>query len=146
MLIFQTCRDKQLYRLPTICRQKRWAESVTLPDYAFVYSHLINCLYVLTQLVIILHMIKTFANKETAAVFAGERPRRLPLNVLSVAIRKIAQLDAVQSVNELSVPPGNRLEKLSGARQGQYSIRINDQWRLCFRFVEGNDVEMVDYH
>ena len=79
---------------------------------------------------------------------AGERPRRLPLNVMSVAIRKIAQLDAVQSVNELSVPPGNRLEKLSGTRQGQYSIRINDQWRLCFRFVEGNvyDVEMVNYH
>jgi len=95
-----------------------------------------------------LNMIKTFANKETAAVFAGERPRRFPLNVLSAAIRKIAQLDAVQSVNELSVPPGNRLEKLSGTRQGQYSIRINDQWRLCFRFVEGNvyDVEMVDYH
>ena len=93
-------------------------------------------------------MIKTFANKETAAVFAGEHPRRLPLNVLSVAIRKIAQLDAVQSVHELLVPPGNRLEKLSGTRQGQYSIRINDQWRLCFRFVEGNvyDVEMVDYH
>ena len=65
-------------------------------------------------------MIKSFANKETAAVFAGERPRRLSLNVLSVAIRKIAQLDAVQSVNELSVPPGNRLEKLSGTRQGQY--------------------------
>ena len=93
-------------------------------------------------------MIKTFANKETAAVFAGERPRRLPLNVLSVAIRKMAQLNAVQSVNELSVPPGNRLEKPSGTRQGQYSIRINDQWRLCFRFVEANvyDVEMVDYH
>ena len=93
-------------------------------------------------------MIKTFANKETAAVFAGERPRRLPLNLLSAAIRKIAQLDAVQSVNELSVPPGNRLEKLSGTRQGQYSIRINDQWRICFEWVDNkaDNVEIADYH
>lgn len=93
-------------------------------------------------------MIKTFANKETAAVYAGERPRRFPLNGLSTAIRKMAQLDTIQSVNELLVPPGNRLEKLSGDRQGQYSIRINEQWRLCFRFVEGHayDVEIVDYH
>lgn len=78
----------------------------------------------------------------------GECPRRFALNGLSIAMRKMAQLDAVQSVNELSIPPGNRLEKLSGDRQGQYSIRINDQWRLCFRFVDGNayDVEIVDYH
>lgn len=93
-------------------------------------------------------MIKTFANKETAAVFAGERPRRFALNGLPAAMRKMAQLDAIQSINELLVPPGNRLEKLSGDRQGQYSIRINEQWRLCFRFVEGHvyDVEIVDYH
>lgn len=93
-------------------------------------------------------MIKTFANKETASVFTGERPRRFALNGLPTAMRKMAQLDAVQSVNELLIPPGNRLEKLSGDRQGQYSIRINDQWRLCFRFVDGHayDVEIVDYH
>ena len=93
-------------------------------------------------------MIKTFANKETAAVFTGERPRRFALNGLSTAMRKMAQLDAVQNINELLIPPGNRLEKLSGDRQGQYSIRINDQWRLCFRFIDGHayDVEIVDYH
>jgi len=93
-------------------------------------------------------MIKTFANKETAAVFAGERPRRFSLNGLPAAMRKMAQLDAIQSINELLIPPGNRLEKLSGDRQGQYSIRINEQCRLCFRFVEGHvyDVEIVDYH
>ena len=93
-------------------------------------------------------MIKTFANKETALVFSGQRPRQLPLNIVAVTLRKMAHLDVVQSVNELLVPPGNRLEKLTGDRQGQYSIRINDQWRLCFRFVEGHayDVEIVDYH
>ena len=78
----------------------------------------------------------------------GERPRRFALNGLSTAMRKMAQLDAVQSVNERLIPPGNRLEKLSGDRQGQYSIRINDQWRLCFRFIDGHayEVEIVDYH
>lgn len=83
-------------------------------------------------------MIKTFANKETAALFTGERPRRFALNGLSTAMRKMAQLDVVQNINELLIPSGNRLEKLSRDRQGQYSIRINDQWRLCFRFVDGH--------
>jgi proteic killer suppression protein len=93
-------------------------------------------------------MIKTFANKETAAVYCGERPRRLPSEMIPIALRKLAQLDVVQSMVELSIPPGNRLEKLSGDRKGQYSIRINDQWRICFRFAEGHayDVEIVDYH
>lgn len=78
----------------------------------------------------------------------GERPRRFALNGLSTAMRKMAQLDAVQSVNELSIPPGNRLEKFSGDRQRQYNIRINDPLRLCFRFVDGHayEVEIVDYH
>lgn len=95
-------------------------------------------------------MIKTLANNETAAVFMGERPRRFALNGLSTAMRKMAQLDAVQSINELLIPPGNRLEKLSGDRQGQYSIRINDQWRICFEWPKGTpgpvNVEIVDYH
>jgi proteic killer suppression protein len=65
-----------------------------------------------------------------------------------VALRKLLILDAAESLNDLRVPPGNRLEKLGGGRSGQYSIRINDQWRVCFRWAEGNayDVEIVDYH
>lgn len=93
-------------------------------------------------------MIKTFANKETAALFADERIRRLPPDIRQVARRKLAQLHHVVSVDDLRIPPGNRLERLSGDRLGQYSIRINDQWRVCFRFEDGNvfDVEIVDYH
>lgn len=93
-------------------------------------------------------MIKTFATKETAAVFANERVRRLPPHILQAARRKLAQLHHISSVEELRVPPGNRIEKLSGNRDELWSIRINDQWRICFRFEAGDayDVEIVDYH
>lgn len=93
-------------------------------------------------------MIKTFASKETAALFADEKVRRLPAEIAQVARRKLAQLHRVSSVDELRIPPGNRLEKLSGDREGQWSMRINNQWRLCFRFEAGDalDVEIVDYH
>jgi len=93
-------------------------------------------------------MIKTFANKETAAVFAHERVRRFNADGLQTARRKLAQLNRVISIDELRVPPGNRLEKLSGDREGQWSIRINPQWRVCFEWREGNawNVEIVDYH
>ena len=93
-------------------------------------------------------MIKTFANKETAAVFANERVRRLPPEILQIARRKLAQLHRSSSIEELRIPPGNRLEKLSSNRDGQWSIRINDQWRICFRFAAGDafDVEITDYH
>ncbi|MBV6389595.1 MULTISPECIES: type II toxin-antitoxin system RelE/ParE family toxin [Nitrosomonas] len=93
-------------------------------------------------------MIKTFATKETAALFANEKIRRLPPEILQVARRKMAQLHRVSSIEELRIPPGNRLEKLSGNRNEQWSIRINDQWRICFRFEAGDvfDVEITDYH
>lgn len=93
-------------------------------------------------------MIKTFANKTTAAVFANERERKLPSDVLKVARRKMAMLDKADRLDDLRVPPGNRLEALCGNRFGQFSLRINNQWRLCFRFQNGNayDVEIVDYH
>jgi proteic killer suppression protein len=93
-------------------------------------------------------MIKTFATKETAAVFANERVKRLPPDILQVARRKLAQLHRVSSVEELRIPPGNRLEKLSGRRDNQWSLRINDQWRICFKFESGDayDVEIIDYH
>ncbi|MFA6282839.1 MAG: type II toxin-antitoxin system RelE/ParE family toxin [Desulfurivibrionaceae bacterium] len=93
-------------------------------------------------------MIKTFANKETAAVFANERVRRFGEEWLQVARRKLAQLNRIETVEELRIPPGNRLQKLSGGREGQWSIRVNDQWRICFVWLDGHawEVEIIDYH
>lgn len=93
-------------------------------------------------------MIKTFANKETAAAFANERVRHFGEEWLQVARRKLAQLNRVETVEELRIPPGNRLQKLSGGREGQWSIRVNDQWRICFMWLDGHawEVEIVDYH
>ena len=93
-------------------------------------------------------MIKTFADKVTAAVFAGEQVRKLPPQIQQTARRKLKLIDAATSLEALRVPPGNRLEALKYDRKGQHSIRINDQWRVCFRW-EGNgaaSVEIVDYH
>lgn len=93
-------------------------------------------------------MIRSFRGKETERIFQRERSRKLPPDVQRIAQRKLAMLDAAQLLPDLRVPPGNRLEKLTGDRRGQYSIRINDQWRICFRWEEGNayDVEITDYH
>lgn len=93
-------------------------------------------------------MIRSFRDKETEKVFLRERSRKLSPDVQRIALRKLAMLDAAQVFQDLRAPPGNRLEKLSGDRQGKYSIRINDQWRVCFRWEEGNvyDVEITDYH
>ena len=92
-------------------------------------------------------MIKTFHCKVTQALFEGKCPRRFKA-FSTVAERKLQMLDDAYSFQDLRVPPGNRLEALHGDRKGQWSIRINDQWRLCFRFDDGNafDVEIVDYH
>jgi proteic killer suppression protein len=93
-------------------------------------------------------MIKTFANKETAAIFANRRVRSFDDQVVRAAQQKLAQLNRVERLEELRIPPGNRLEKLSGSREGQWSIRINDQWRICFEWREGHvwNVEIVEYH
>ena len=93
-------------------------------------------------------MIKSFRDKETERLFSRQYSRRFSVNLHWVAWRKLAILDAAEQLKDLHVPPGNRLEKLSGARQGQYSIRINDQWRICFEWREGNayEVEITDYH
>ena len=93
-------------------------------------------------------MIQSFADKATAAIFSGLEVRRLPREVQAVARRKLKLLDAAGSLESLRVPPGNRLEALRGDRKGQWSIRINDQWRICFRWKQGDafDVEIVDYH
>lgn len=93
-------------------------------------------------------MIKSFADRETAALFANQRVRRFNCDWLPIARRKLAQLQHVTSLDELSIPPGNRLESLSGKRKGQFSIRINDQWRICFEWRDGHawNVVIVDYH
>jgi proteic killer suppression protein len=93
-------------------------------------------------------MIKTFACKETEKLYRGRFSARLPQDVQRVAQRKLKQLGAAATLDFLRVPPGNRLEQLSGDRQGQWSIRINDQWRICFTWQDGNafEVEIVDYH
>ena len=93
-------------------------------------------------------MIRSFRDSETERVFLRERSRRLPPDVQRIAQRKLAILDAAESLQDLRGPPGNRLERLSGSREGQYSIRINDQWRVCFRWSDGDtyEVEIIDYH
>lgn len=93
-------------------------------------------------------MIKSFTSKETERIFRGQVSRKLPHNIQRTARRKLLYLDDAEDLRDLLAPPGNRLEKLHGNREGQYSIRINDQWRICFRWVgnEALDVEIVDYH
>ena len=92
-------------------------------------------------------MIKTFRCKDTAKLFGGRSVARWA-NFKSVVERKLQMLNRATRLEDLRIPPNNRLELLKGDRAGQFSIRINDQWRLCFRFDEGNawDVEIVDYH
>lgn len=93
-------------------------------------------------------MIKSFKDRQTALIFSANTSRKLPSNMQRNALKKLRQLDAAATLDDLRIPPGNRLEALQGDREGQYSIRINDQWRLCFRFHNGDalDVEIVDYH
>ncbi len=93
-------------------------------------------------------MIKGFRSKETEKLFLRQRSPRLSALVHRVALRKLLLLDAAERLEDLRIPPGNRLEKLSGNREGQHSIRINDQWRICFRWSRGDvyEVEIVDYH
>lgn len=90
-------------------------------------------------------MIKGFADAETALVWSGLRSRRLPPDIQAVALRKLRMLNRAQALSDLRVPPGNRLEALKGSRAGQHSIRINDQWRICFVWQEGGPTD-VDYH
>jgi len=93
-------------------------------------------------------MIKTFADKETQQVYVVGRSKRLPPNLLRRAIRRLEYIDLAISLNDLRVPPSNRLHALKGNREGQHAIAINDQWRICFRFYDGDayDVEITDYH
>ena len=93
-------------------------------------------------------MIRTFRDRDTQRLFDRQPVRKLGAEVQRVALRKLRQLDAAVTLDDLRVPPGNRLEKLRGDRSGQHSIRVNDQWRVCFRWAgaDAHDVEIVDYH
>ena len=93
-------------------------------------------------------MIKSFREKETEKIWHGHRSRRLPQDIQQIARRKLRMINNARSLNDLRVPPANRLEALRGKRAEQHSVRINDQWRICFRWSEGDalNVEIVDYH
>ena len=93
-------------------------------------------------------VIKTFANKRTAAVFAGQAVRGLPMQIQRRARAKLLAIEAAAQLDDLRAPPGNRLEALRGDRRGRYSLRINDRWRICFVWRDGEawEVEIVDYH
>ncbi len=93
-------------------------------------------------------MIRSFADKETERIWHGDVSRRLPNQIQAVARRKLRMLGAAQRLDDLRIPPANRLEALKGKRAGQHSIRINDQWRICFvwRYGQCAEVEIVDYH
>jgi proteic killer suppression protein len=93
-------------------------------------------------------MIRSFADKETNKIFDRFRSLHLPGDIQQIAYRKLRMIHNAQNLNDLRIPPANRLEKLLGRRLGQYSIRINEQWRICFEWHDGDayDVEIVDYH
>ena len=93
-------------------------------------------------------MIQTFKDKEAERIFNREVSKKLPPDIQRVALRKLLRIHGARVLTELNVPPSNRLEKLKGSRKGQHSIRINDQWRICFKWEDGNafDVEITDYH
>ncbi|CDZ38988.1 Plasmid maintenance system killer [Neorhizobium galegae bv. officinalis] len=94
------------------------------------------------------HMIRDFADREAERIWSGRKSRELPADMQSVALRKLRLLNQARALSDLRIPPGNRLEALKGDRSGQFSIRINDQWRICFIWTEGGPahVEIVDYH
>ena len=93
-------------------------------------------------------MIESFASDETKKIFLGKASTKLPKDIQRTARRKLIYLDDAEDLQDLLAPPGNRLEKLKGKRAGQYSIRINDQWRICLNWMENKarNVEIVDYH
>jgi proteic killer suppression protein len=93
-------------------------------------------------------VLKSFRNKETEKIYSREASLKLPRDIQQVALRKLRMINNAKNINDLRIPPANRLEKLSGNREGQHSIRINDQWRICFVWRDGDayDVEITDYH
>lgn len=112
-----------------------------------------NALRYITHHVIVTNVIdgvviRSFKEKRTEAIFEGRRARGLPIEIQQRARRKLRMIDAASAIDDLRIPPSNRLEKLKGDRRGQHSIRINDQWRICFVWNDdsASEVEIVDYH
>jgi len=93
-------------------------------------------------------MIRTFADRHTQELYATGKSKRIPADIAKRAARKLEYVDLAKRLDDLRIPPGNRLHALEGNRKGQHSISINDQWRICFRFADGDayDVEFCDYH
>lgn len=93
-------------------------------------------------------MIKKFSDKSTEALFSRQKVKKLPSTIVKPAYRKLLLIDAAERITDLKIPPGNRLEKLSGDLSGKFSIRINEQWRIIFRWKDNNayEVEIIDYH
>ena len=93
-------------------------------------------------------MIKSFQEKETEKIWSGQRSRRLPQTIQQIARRKLRMMNTARTLDDLRIRTANRLERLKGNRAGQYSIRINDQWRICFNWRQGDafDMEIMDYH
>ena len=96
----------------------------------------------------LISLIRSFQSRETEKIFNRQRSDKLPQDIQQVALRKLRMLNRAVTLQDLRIPPANRLEKLTGDRAGQHSIRINDQWRICFEWREGNtyNVEIADYH
>ena len=93
-------------------------------------------------------MISNFICKHTKELWETGKPRKIPTSLRRIALRKLVLIEDAEEYKDLIMPPGNRLETLKGDREGQYSIRINDQWRICFKWIDGDahDVEVIDYH
>jgi toxin HigB-1 len=134
----------------TVLRGERGCKAPDLPGNQIKPNPFSNKyrLTLLTYCVIIFAMIKSFQDKETEKIFSRHLSSKLPQDIQRIARKKLVILDATQELNDLRIPPGNRLEALRGDRKGQHSIRINDQWRICFKWRDGNahDVEITDYH
>lgn len=107
-----------------------------------------NALRYITGCVTIIWMIQSFVDTETELIWSGKRSRKLPPDIQVVALRKLRLLNQAKTLTDLRIPPGNRLEALRGDLAGQYSIRINDQWRICFIWRQGGaeNVKIIDYH
>jgi proteic killer suppression protein len=106
------------------------------------------CLTIISHCDIIPLLIESFASKETEKIFLGEVSKRLPVDIQRSARRRLLYLDDAEDLQDIQAVPGHRLEKLKGVRSGQYAIRINDQWRICFKWTgnKARNVEIVDYH
>jgi proteic killer suppression protein len=135
----------QIWRLPMIPTHGRDAATLAFRHFSPSPTLTVDVINVLRY---ISYMIASFRSKETQKVFEREFSRKLPQAIQKTAMRKLWQLDAAVSINDLRIPPNNHLEALKGNRKGQHSIRINKQYRICFKWKQHNahDVEIVDYH